>query len=241
MLPSVAGPGTVPPPPPPGLSARADQGAQPTTGETSASATRPLVANRVDPPRVLPSIMAFSQEAKRRLPPDPDGPAGPPPAFDATPLERERQRLLARVDLMQPPPEAKVPERPAAARPPDTAAEAPAPDPVAALPDRPVPEADVPAPDSTALEPATAARDPEAAGLDAAAAPETAAESAPVAPPKAPAAPRVPEDSFAPVEARETAPAIEADTRAIERLETDVAEVRRMTEPEPERSLDLVR
>ena len=172
MLPSVAGPGTVPPPPPPpGASARADQGAQPSTGETSAASTRALIANRVDPPRVLPAVFALPEDDRRRLPPDPDGPAGPPPAFEATPLERERARLAARVDLIVPPTETSDPEQARTARQPE---------------------------------------DPEA-GADTGDGAEQPVASA------------------------------DPDVRAIERLETDVAEVRRMAEPEPRRNLDLVR
>ena len=162
MLPSVTGPGTAPPPPlPPGISTRADQGAQPWTGETSAAGTRALTANRVDPPRVLPAVIAPPGDTRRRPPPDPDGPAGPPPAFDATPLQRERERLFARVDLIAPPSDARATDR---------------------------------------------QRDASA----------NAAEDTAVAPP---------------------AP----DVQVIERLETDLAEVRRMADPDPGRSLDLVR
>jgi hypothetical protein len=169
MLPSVAGPGTIPPPP--GVSARVYQGAQPSTGETSAASTRALNANRVDPPRVLPAAFALPEDDRRRPPPDPDGPAGPPPAFKATPLERERERLAAGVDLIAPPTETSDPE------------------------------------------PARAARLPED--------PEAKADAGDGS-----------EQSVAPAD---------PDVRAIERLETDVAEVRRMAEPEPRRSLDVVR
>lgn len=174
MLPNVTSPGTAPPAPlPPGLSTRADRGAQPSTGETSAAATRALTANRIDPPRVLPAVLALPEDARRRPPPDPDGPAGPPPAFEATPLQRERERLLARVDLRAPPPE-------------------------------PEPGAPARAGDVVRTQRIGAAPD--------------AGESA-----ARPATPRDP------------------DIASAERLEGNVAELRRMAVPPPERALDLIR
>jgi hypothetical protein len=99
MLPQIIGPGTFAPSPlAPSSTARTEQGAQPNVGETAAAAVQAETAERVDPPRVLPAT-ATLPDAKRPqdtlLPPDPDAPAGPPPAFDASPLERARQEAFA--------------------------------------------------------------------------------------------------------------------------------------------------
>jgi hypothetical protein len=176
MLPQIVGPGTFAPSPlAPSVSERTLQGAQPSVGETAAADTRPEVANRVDPPRVIPAPLPLAEERRRddpALPPDPDAPAGPPPAFDATPLQRAREAALAPADLIA---------RPA---PPAAAPEPPEPDPPAA-------------------------------------APETAGR----------------EDSPRP--AREDAPG--GDRALRERMETELAEVRRMAAPAPDRALDLTR
>jgi hypothetical protein len=103
MLPPITGPGSFSPSPPaPAVSARAEQGAQPTTGETAAAALRPETPERVDPPRTLPATTRLPEERRRETlyPPDPDPPTGPPPAFDATPLDRAREKAFAAVSLI---------------------------------------------------------------------------------------------------------------------------------------------
>ena len=82
--------------------ARAEQGAQPFTGETAAAALRPETTERVDPPRTLPATARLPEERRRETlyPPDPDPPTGPPPAFDATPLDRAREKAFAAVSLI---------------------------------------------------------------------------------------------------------------------------------------------
>ena len=99
MLPQIIGPGTFAPSPfAPSATARTEQGAQPSVGETSAAVIRAETAERVDPPRTLPAAAALSYPRRPQdtlLPPDPDAPAGPPPAFDASPLERARQEAFA--------------------------------------------------------------------------------------------------------------------------------------------------
>jgi hypothetical protein len=182
MLPQIIGPGTFPPTPTASTaSARAEQGAQPSGGETGAANARPETTNRVDPPRVLPAPIPLPEDEKWRgpvlarqalMPADPDAPAGPPPAFDATPLERERERLMAVSELKRPPdPPSDVSEEIAA------------------------PEANA----SRSLDGETEASEEAWAGR--------------------------------------ADPAAEAR----EKVEAEVAEVRRMAEPEPERGLDLVR
>jgi hypothetical protein len=106
MLPQIAGPGAfIPAPFAPAVAARAAQGAQPTAGETAAAALRPETAERVDPPRTLPAVFRLPEDRRRETlnPPDPDAPAGPPPAFDATPLDRAREAAFAAVDLLAEP------------------------------------------------------------------------------------------------------------------------------------------
>jgi hypothetical protein len=103
MLPPITGPGAFSPAPQaPAVSVRAEQGAQPTTGETAAAALRPETPERVDPPRTLPPTARLPEERRRETlcPPDPDPPTGPPPAFDATPLDRAREKALAAVSLI---------------------------------------------------------------------------------------------------------------------------------------------
>jgi hypothetical protein len=172
MLPQIVGPGTFTPSPlAPNAAERTSQGAQATVGETAAAAARPETANRVDPPRVIPAPLPLPTERKRDgalLPPDPEAPAGPPPAFKETPLDRARATALAHADLI-------------------------------ARPMPPVPGTQMPA--------------PEVAGTEEPA-PEAQAET-----------PRLPE----------------ADAALRERMETEVAEVRRMAEPDPDRALDLTR
>jgi hypothetical protein len=106
MLPQIVGPGAFTPAPfAPAVAARAAQGAQPTAGETAAAALRPETAERVDPPRTLPAIVRLPEDRRRDTlnPPDPEAPAGPPPAFDATPLDRAREAAFAAVDLLAAP------------------------------------------------------------------------------------------------------------------------------------------
>jgi hypothetical protein len=103
MLPPITGSGTYSPSPPaPAVSLRAEQGAQPTTGETAAAALRSETSERVDPPRTLPATARLPEERRREtlFPPDPDPPTGPPPAFDATPLDRAREKAFAAVNLI---------------------------------------------------------------------------------------------------------------------------------------------
>jgi hypothetical protein len=176
MLPQIVGPGTFTPSPlAPTAAERTSQGAQPSVGETAAAALRPETANRVDPPRVIPAPLPPPAERRRDatfLPPDPEAPAGPPPAFAETPLERARAAALAPADLFTRP------------MPPAATTEAPAPE--------------------VAIDPARAK--------------EPAAGAQTEAPPQ---------------------PAGDAALR--ERMETEVAEVRRMAGPEPGRVLDLTR
>lgn len=81
------------------VTARAEQGAPPGTGETAAARIRPETAERVDPPRPPLTYFPIPEETRRTprdiIPPDPEAPSGPPPAFEATPLERERERARA--------------------------------------------------------------------------------------------------------------------------------------------------
>lgn len=214
MLPNVVGPGAFPPPimSSSGASARAEQGAQPLVGETSASRARPETANRVDPPRAMPSVISL-RDQERRPPPDPDGPAGPPPTFDATPLQRERERVMARMDLLSGPREPAPVETPA----PGAAAAADSPKATGA---------------AEAAKPAAAANPPGA--VAASDAPKGVAETED---PQAAAAPELPKAE--PVE-EAPKPRSDADTQAVERLETEVAEVRRIAEPETGRGLDMV-
>jgi hypothetical protein len=103
MLPQITGHGTFSPSPPaPAVTLRAEQGAQPFTGETAAAAFRPETRERVDPPRTLPATARLPEERRREplYPPDPDPPTGPPPAFDATPLDRAREKAFAAVSLI---------------------------------------------------------------------------------------------------------------------------------------------
>lgn len=176
MLPQIVGPGTFTPSPlAPTAAERTSQGAQPSVGETAAAATRPETAARVDPPRVIPAPLPPPAERRRDgtlLPPDPEAPAGPPPAFAETPLERARAAALAPADLFARP------------MPPEPRTEAPAPD----------------------------------AAIDPAGAKEPAAGAQAEAPPQ---------------------PAGDAALREL--METEVAEVRRMAGPEPDRALDLTR
>jgi hypothetical protein len=164
MLPQITGPGAFTPAPlAPAAAARVAQGAQPTAGETAAAALRPETVERVDPPRTLPATARLPEDRRRETlyPPDPDPPTGPPPAFDATPLDRAREAAFATVDLIADAPGLDATpdaERPGAA--PTTAPDLPLPDPALDL---------------------------------------------------------------------------------IGKVEAEVAEVRRMAEPEPERTLDLVR
>jgi hypothetical protein len=182
MLPQIVGPGTFTPSPlASSVAERSAQGAQPAVGETAAAATRPEVANRVDPPRVIPAPLPLPEERRRDEPtpppPDPEAPAGPPPAFDATPLQRAREAALAPTDLIaRPAPQATEPEPPEAAAP--------------------------------GTPPAREADGPEEAAR--------------------PARADAPRRS-------------EPDEALRERMETEVAEVRRMAEPEPDRALDLTR
>jgi hypothetical protein len=177
MLPQIVGPAAFPASPlAPSAAERAAQGAQPAVGETSAGATRPETANRVDPPRVIPASLPLPEERRRAdplLPPDPQAPAGPPPAFDATPLERAREAALAPADLVA---------RPQAAPPGETGS----------------PE------DGRAPDPAAEARD-------------------------------------GPDGAPEPVPNTRPEAALRERVEAEVAEVRRMAGPAPERTLDLTR
>jgi hypothetical protein len=110
MLPLIVGPGTFTPSPfAPSVAERSLQGAQPSVGETAAAGTRPETPNRVAPPRVLPATPPLPEERRRGeplLPPDPEPPTGPPPAFDATPLDRARETALDppdRGDIRSPP------------------------------------------------------------------------------------------------------------------------------------------
>lgn len=173
MLPQIVGPGTFAPAPlAPTAAERSAQGALPAEGETAAAATRPETTDRVDPPRVVPAAMPLPEDRRRSetlLPPDPDAPAGPPPAFDATLLDRLREADFA------------------------------APQPIASPP---------------AAEP-RAASPGDGPGDDA-------------------EAPPVPEDTTG---ARRPDP--DAGLRA--RAEAEVAEVRRMSAPDPARNLDVVR
>jgi hypothetical protein len=177
MLPQIVGPGTFTPSPlAPTAAERTSQGAQPTVGETAAAALRPETAARVDPPRVLPAPLPLPAERRRdgvMPPPDPAAPAGPPPAFEETLLERARAAAFAPADLIARP------------MPPASRTEAPAPE--------------------------VAVRRPAGAEQ---AAPVTGAEST-----------------------RQT----DADAALRGRMETEVAEVRRMAGPEPDRALDLTR
>jgi hypothetical protein len=108
MLPQIVGPGTFTPSPfAPSTAERTAQGAQPAVGETAAAGARPEIANRVVPPRVIPPSLPLPDDRRRSealLPPDPEAPAGPPPAFDATPLDRLRETNLAAAELLEEPP-----------------------------------------------------------------------------------------------------------------------------------------
>lgn len=209
MVPQIIGASSfVPAPSALGAPQRAEQGAQPKTGETAASAARPETVVRVDPPRVLPAPVGIPEDGRKRdtyVPPDPDGPAGPPPSFDATPLQRERERLKSVENLIPPPPKVPI--------------------------EKIEPEAAAVAETGSAALGAAGAVEVRAAGSvddDAVETPEVAATEG--AKPE-----RVPERT------PETRRAAEADEEAIERVEAEVAEVRRMSEPERERSVDLVR
>ena len=178
MLPQIVGPGTFTPSPfAPSAAERRDQGAQPDVGETAAAATRPEGANRVAPAKVIPTSIPLPEDRRRPdplVPPDPDAPAGPPPAFDATPLERAREAAFAPADPIDWP--------------------APA-----------GPERGPPAPGAPAAGDAAEANAPAEDGRT--------------------GAPRW----------------TDADTARRERMETEVAELRRMAEPAPDRALDLTR
>jgi hypothetical protein len=103
MLPQITGPGAFAPVPlAPAVPARTEQGAQPFSGETAAAGFRPETMERVDPPRTLPATVRLPEERRRDplYPPDPDPPTGPPPAFDATPLDRARETAFAAVSLI---------------------------------------------------------------------------------------------------------------------------------------------
>lgn len=99
MLPQIIGPATFAPSHnAPSSTARVEQGAQPDVGETAAAWVRAETAERVDPLRVLPAVVALPGNRPRPetlLPPDPQAPVGPPPAFQATPLDRARKEALA--------------------------------------------------------------------------------------------------------------------------------------------------
>ena len=120
MLPQIIGPGTFTPSPlAPTVTSRAEQGAPPGAGETAAARIRPDTAERVDPPRAVFKSFPIAEEARRDqpdlFPSDPDAPAGPPPAFDPSPLERERERARDPATLTEasrkPPEEEAVPPR----------------------------------------------------------------------------------------------------------------------------------
>jgi hypothetical protein len=103
MLPQIIGPGTFTPAPfAPAVPARTEQGAQPFTGETAAAGVRPDTPERVEPPRTLPATARLPEDRRREplYPPDPDPPTGPPPAFDATPLDRAREAAFVVVNLI---------------------------------------------------------------------------------------------------------------------------------------------
>jgi hypothetical protein len=103
MLPQIIGPGVLPPASlASAVPSRAEQGAQPAIGETAAASLRPETLERVDPPRTLPATARLPEERRREAlyPPDPDPLTGPPPAFDATPLDRARDAALAAVNLI---------------------------------------------------------------------------------------------------------------------------------------------
>jgi hypothetical protein len=129
----IVGPGTFAPSPfAPSAAERTGQGAQPKVGETAASGVRPETVNRVDPPRVMPAALPLPEDRRRNetlLPPDPDAPVGPPPAFDATPLDRLREAAFAAPGLVAPSLAEDKGEAPRATDP-TGGAEAPAPAPV---------------------------------------------------------------------------------------------------------------
>lgn len=195
MLPNVVGPGAFPPPiMSSGASARAEQGAQPLVGETAASRARPETPNRVDPPRAMPSLISL-RDQERRPPPDPDGPAGPPPTFDATPLQRERERVMARIDLLS---------------------------------------------GSRDATPAARAEPGAAAALDGSRVGVATEDSREVSAANGPQDIVAPDRPKAETVEETTKPRPDPDAKAAERLETDVAEVRRIAEPEGTRGLDWV-
>lgn len=71
--------------------------AQPTSADT---------ARAVEPPRPTEASDASAEPGRRSLnPPDPDAPAGPPPAFEASILDRAREQLMAPPDLRTQAPE----------------------------------------------------------------------------------------------------------------------------------------
>lgn len=120
MLPQIIGPGTFTPSQlAPTVTSRSEQGAPPGAGETAAARIRPETAVRVDPPRAVLRSFQIADDPGREMPDlfpsDPEAPAGPPPAFDASPLERERDRARDPATLTEasrrPPEEEAVPPR----------------------------------------------------------------------------------------------------------------------------------
>lgn len=82
-------------------------------GEGPANATRPETAQRIDPPRQTVAAETVPGRLTRLLPDapalDPDAPAGPPPAFKQSVLERRRAELVAPPDLPREVPETDAP------------------------------------------------------------------------------------------------------------------------------------
>jgi len=117
MLPPIGSGTFTPAPLAPTSTVRAVQGAAP-GAEAGAAQIRPETAVRVDPPRAVLKSFPIPEEARGRaddlMPPDPEAPAGPPPAFDASPLERERERAL---DTRPPVNSADAPRDPAGREP----------------------------------------------------------------------------------------------------------------------------
>lgn len=81
---------------------RLAEGARPDTGEPAAAQLRAETAERVDPPRAgaAPADARLGARPRPEPPPDPRLPAGPPPAFGQSPLERQRQELREPVALV---------------------------------------------------------------------------------------------------------------------------------------------
>lgn len=106
MIPSVASPNIAPKPAAPAVPPTANKTTAPpapeiprsSTGEAAAGNLRAETARAVDAPEqtaVAPRLRdQETSEQRERLPSDRDGPTGPPPAFEESPLERQARIAL---------------------------------------------------------------------------------------------------------------------------------------------------